>query len=171
MNQINAATTRAELAAYISTLGIDCDSDPEKVFTKLEQLLGESRCEQLVELAMGKESGASGSQDVYRFFTTAEEANLFISQQSPVMLDTSVLIYERLLPHLSSGVRVADLGCFTGGFVGWMAGRHPDCHFVGFDCNPKATPESPEPFTPLKALSHSSRKSTQGDIASAIFRA
>lgn len=137
MNVESLTLVNSDLAAYLTRLGVDCTSNQDEVIRKLELLLGEPRFGRLLDLLYGDHE-QSDTQELYGLFATASESNLFISLQSKVMLETSTAIYQRLLPHLAAGSRIADLGCFTGGLIGWMAARHPECQFVGFDCNPKA---------------------------------
>jgi SAM-dependent methyltransferase len=83
-------------------------------------------------------AGRLPKQAQYQLLETPAEANTLVSLQSKVFLDVSAILYQAVSPHIRPGTRVADLGCFTGALVSWVAENHPDCAVVGVDSNRKA---------------------------------
>ena len=89
----------------------------------------------------------------YNCANTLKEANTLITHQGEVFVDVSTHIYTALKPLLKERIIVGDLGCYTGVFINWLASKHPECNFLGFDSEPKivgfAKEQNPLPNTKI----------------------
>jgi hypothetical protein len=124
---------RSALAAYFHDLGISPVESREAYLGRLEALLGPERYDRLNVLLDSFREGASDRRELYELFETLEEARAFTRYDAEIAAEAGSRLYAAMLPHLRPGARVADLGAFTGDYLRWLAQKHPECEFVGFD--------------------------------------
>ncbi|MBI5368030.1 MAG: methyltransferase domain-containing protein [Planctomycetes bacterium] len=131
-------TSRTSLKKLLQGLGYRFGKTPDKVDLDLARVLDRERFEKFVQCLRGAQHGTTPVGSIYECFESAEEANLFASRQADLTLETYLAIDGRIAPDLKPGMRVVDLGCWTGGLVAWLAACHTDCSVVGVDRVAKA---------------------------------
>lgn len=127
---------RAEFAEHLAGIGFELHAPREVIMEKLRQRMGDQRFNDLVATAMqprtvwSEEQLCSQPQDMI-------EGNLLRSLDPGVTLDASYSLYKQFSSFLRPGMRVIELGCWTGGLTSFIAKRHPACSVVGVDAAQK----------------------------------
>jgi SAM-dependent methyltransferase len=129
---------RPQLHTFLDGYGTPPAMSAEARDRRLAKLMKPKRTKQLTRAYAQYLEGRLSFQRVIDCFETPEEANLFINVDCETAAAVGAALYQQMVPFLHAGCSVADLGCFTAGFLAWIAPRHPECTFVGFDCHPKA---------------------------------
>ena len=129
---------KKEIISFYTKCGINLTKDPNKLDRQLKKLMGSSRYKNYLDTTEQVHNGIIPIHYTYNCMNTLLEANTLISHQAEVFVDVSEQIYNELKPFLNKGMKVGDLGCYTGVFINWLATKHPECDFLGFDCTIKA---------------------------------
>jgi len=69
-------------------------------------------------------------EELKAFF--ADFGPLFETREENIYLVTAYEVYMAMRPLLVPGARIADMGCYTGALVAWLATKHPECQVFGF---------------------------------------
>ena len=127
-----------EIISFYTKCGINFTKDPNKIDLQLKKLMGLSRYKNYLDTTEKVHKGLIPIHYTYHCMNTRLEANTLISHQAEVFVDVSEQIYNEIKPLLNKGMKVGDLGCYSGVFINWLAKKHSECDFLGFDCTIKA---------------------------------
>lgn len=121
------------MQSFFAEQGVLFDAKPKEIERALEGVMGKDRYQRYRLVR------AEGPQHrLYAELDTLHEASIFVRRQAETLLRVSERIYKSVEPLLKSGVRVLDLGSFTGAFAAWVASQHAGCTVGGVDSNAKA---------------------------------
>ena len=121
---------KSEFARHLARLGFEFNAPREVIFDKLRKRMGEQRFK---EFQTRHGHSASSQEEFYGLFQDIIEGNLMRSMDNCATLDASFSLYQQCAGRLETGMRVIELGCWTGGLASFIATRHPGCSVVGVD--------------------------------------
>ena len=121
-----------EFARHLAGIGCEFGTPRAHVREKLRLRMGEERYAHFDAVARAVRSPAQ-QQELYTLFEDLVEGNLLRSLDPDATFDASFHLYRRSVPLLTPGVRVVELGCWTGGLASFIAARHPQCEVIGVD--------------------------------------
>jgi SAM-dependent methyltransferase len=121
---------KGEFARHLASIGFEFDTPRNVVLEKLRKRMGEQRFK---EFQSRHSYSTSSQEEFYSQFQDIIEGNLMRSMDTCATLDASFSLYQQCVSRLESGMRLIELGCWTGGLASFIAGRHPGCSVVGVD--------------------------------------
>lgn len=127
---------KRQFAEHLAGIGFEFGVERPVVTEKLRQRMGDARFNEWLGV-VSRAPTASSQEEAYKLFHDIVEGNLMRSLDPGVTLDASFHIYSQCVSHLRDGVRVIELGCWTGGLASFIAARHPNCTIVGVDAAQK----------------------------------
>ncbi len=130
---MNTADTRAALRAFYREQGWLPSARPEVVDKKLRPLLPQSLRARYDVLSTQVELGAVLPDTLYELATDLQTANLLMSRQAPASIAAAAWLYQRARPHLDDAPLVGEFGCWSGTFLAWLTGEHPEVTGIGID--------------------------------------
>ena len=151
--KLSTLNLKKEITESFLKCGIDSSMDTYAVELHLKSLMGNKRYTEYLKVTEAVHEGEIPIKYTYNCANTLKEANTLITHQGEVFVDVSTHIYTALKPLLKESIIVGDLGCYTGVFINWLASKHPECNFLGFDSEPKivgfAKEQNPLPNTKI----------------------
>ncbi len=121
---------KSEFAKHLAGIGFELSATREVILEKLRKRMGEERFKKF----QSRQSHSAASQEeFYSLFQDIVEGNLMRSLDTGATLDASLSLYQRCAPRIESGMRIMELGCWTGGLASFIATRHPNCSVAGVD--------------------------------------
>jgi SAM-dependent methyltransferase len=124
------AHLKQQFAQHLAAIGFDLQSPKQAILARLRERMGEQRFKAFQER---HGHSAAKQEEFYSLFHDIIEANLARSLDTCATLDASFSLYERCAGRLEPGMRVVELGCWTGGLASFVAMQHPRCSVVGAD--------------------------------------
>ena len=128
---------KKEMILFFAECGVESKKTTEAVEKQLRKLMGHHRYEEYLNITDQVHAETLPIKHTYDCMTTLKEANTLITHQAKIFVDVSAHLYTFIKPLLKSGLTVGDLGCYTGVFINWLASKHSECNFVGFDASIK----------------------------------
>ena len=126
---------KAQFTKHLVGAGVDLRTPREVIRQKLRDRMGEHRYI-LLETLMNDTSSASKQEEGYAVCQDITEGNLLWSLDRTATIEAPYHLYRRCVPLFVPGIRVIELGCWTGGLASFIASRHPQCAVVGVDSAP-----------------------------------
>ena len=123
---------KTQFANHLAGIGFELNAPRQTIMEKLRQRMGEERFNQTLAV-MKRARSTTGREELYKHFDDLVEANLLRSLDPGATLEASYSLYQRCASRLGTGVRVTELGCWTGGLASFIATRHPECSVTGVD--------------------------------------
>jgi len=127
---------KRQFETHLTSIGFELNAPREVILGKLKARMGEKRFAEMVATIQASHS-ASNQEHIYTLFQDLIEGNLMRSLDPGATLEASFHLYRQGLRHMISGVRVIELGCWTGGLASFIAAKHPRCAVVGVDFEQK----------------------------------
>lgn len=130
---MGVTNTKYAFRQHLDGIGFVMDQPLPVVRQEFVRRMGPLRFAQYQQIIAAAREGEDQQNRIYDFVQDLHEANLLRCLSPDVALDTSYYLYEKILPHLTPGKRVIELGCWTGGLSSFIAENHPDCTATGVD--------------------------------------
>ncbi len=128
------ATSKFALRQHLLHLGFVFGAPREIVTERLNRYLGPEKAKAYADLlADTRLTGNDRGNAVYDFFDDLTSANLLRSLSTVVTLDTCHFVYEKASARFTTGARILELACWTGGFSSFIAEHRPDCAVTEVD--------------------------------------
>ena len=124
--------TKDAFRRHLTSLGYELDEPRHVILEKLRGQMGDERYHQANAMAE-RPPTASTQEGAYKLYRDLPEANLFRSLDAAAVVEANSALYEHAFADFFSGVRVLELGCWTGALASFIAKRHPACHVDGVD--------------------------------------
>jgi len=132
-----ADNLKDQMKSFFTDFGIIFDKDQEYLDRLLRHQM-RNACRKIDHMHAKVDEGQAEFRSNWAWTPTARASNVLISFWADAFLRGSHEVYSAIKPLLKPGVRIADMGCFTGALAAWLATNHPECKVFGIDGNPKA---------------------------------
>lgn len=120
---------RTHLRAEGMAFGLNDDQSEELLF----QRLGPQKYAKFCKVMDRVRAGRCGMNNAYDVLSSVLEGNALMSAQAEVAIATNAAVISSCEADGTPGLRVAEVGCYAGSALRFLALRNPESTFTGFD--------------------------------------
>ena len=123
----------ASLRSDLEKEGLRFGLSPDEADDLLARIVGEKRFRKFCRTMEGVRAGTTSVSKAYAQFQTVYEAQCLMSAQADALLGANTAVIELSGVLAGRHLRVAEVGCFSGGVLRFLARQLPGTQFVGLD--------------------------------------